>query len=114
MQNANANDRLASRKRKKLWGMLLVFLGAVMIFSMLFLRIRLSARAVELAYEIESLAKEKKSLEEENRKLTLDVARLKSPERISRIAINELNMVRSADTEVVTVKRSSDEIAENR
>jgi len=101
----NAKDRLASRKRKKLWRMLLVFLSAVMIFSVLFLRIRLSARAVELAYEIENLAKEKRSLGEENRKLTLEVARLKSPERISRIATNELNMVRSADAEVVTLKR---------
>lgn len=110
----NAKDRLASRKKKKLRGTLLISLGVVIIFSMLFLRVRLSARAVELAYEIESLAKEKKSLEEENRKLALKVARLKSPERISRIAINELNMVRSADVEVVTLKRYPDEIAKSR
>ena len=101
----NAKDRLASRKRRKLRGVLLILLSAVIIFSMLLLRVRLSARAVELAYEIERLAAEKKSLEEENRKLALEVAELKSPERISKIAINDLNMVRSADAEVVTLER---------
>ncbi len=101
----NAKDRLASRKKRRLRGVLLVLLSAVIIFSMLLLRVRLSARAVELAYEIEYLAEEKKSLEEENRKLELEVAKLKSPERISKIAINELNMVRSADAKVVTLER---------
>ncbi len=101
----NARDRLATRKKRRLRGLLQVLLSAVIIFSMLFFRVRLSARAVELAYEIEHLAEEKKSLEEENRKLQLEVAKLRSPERISKIAINELNMVRSADAEVVTLER---------
>ena len=86
----------------------------IIIFSMLLLRVRLSARAVELAYEIERLATEKKSQEEENRKLALEVARLRSPERISKIAVRDLNMVRAADTEVVTLERQSDEVSESR
>lgn len=110
----NAKDRLAARKRRKLRGMLFILLSAAVIFSMLLLRVRLSARAVELAYEIERLAAEKKSLEEENRKLTLEVARLSSPERISRIAVRDLNMVRAADTRVVTLERQSDEVSESR
>ena len=101
----NAKDRLTSRKRRKLRGILLILFSAVIIVSMLLIRVRLSARAVELAYEIESLAKDKKSLEEENRKLELEVARLKAPERISKIAVRDLNMVRSAEAEVVTLER---------
>ncbi len=101
----NAKDRLASRKKRRLRGLLLVLLSAVLIFSMLLLRVRLSARGVELAYDIERLATEKKLLEEESRKLALEVARLKSPERISKIAVNDLKMVRSAGAEVVVLER---------
>lgn len=110
----NAKDRLTNRKRGKLRGILLILFSAVIIVSMLLIRVRLSARAVELAYEIESLAKDKKSLEEGNRKLELEVARLKAPERISKIAVRDLNMVRSAEAEVVTLERQPDELTENR
>ncbi len=110
----NAKDRLANRKRKKLRGIIFILLSAAIIFSMLLVRIRLSARAVELAYEIELLAKDKNALEEENRKLGLEVARLKSPERISKIAVRDLNMVRSAAAEVVTLERQPDEFTESR
>lgn len=108
MQNANdrsSSDRFSNRRRSKLRGVLLVLLGIMLVFSVLLLRVRLSDRAVELAYEIDRLAAEKKSLEEENRRLALEIARLKSPERISRIAAADLNMVRTPDTEVVELER---------
>ena len=98
-------DKLANRKRKKLRGMLLILLGAIAIFSALLLRVRLSDRAIELACEIESLATDKRALEEENRKLALEIARLKNPERISRIAVEKLGLVRSSDTEVIVLKK---------
>ena len=100
-----AKDRSAIRKRKKLRGISLVFISALIIFSMLVLRVRLSARGIELAYDIDRLVDEKKSLEEENRKLALEIARLKSPDRISKIAVNDLKMVRSADAGVVMLER---------
>jgi cell division protein FtsL len=101
----SAKDRLANRKRKKLRGLLLILISTVIVFSALLLRVRLSDRAVELAYEIERLAAERKSLEEENRKLTLEIARLKSPKRISKIAVSDLNMVRAPDAEMVVLEK---------
>ena len=99
----SAKDRLEDRKRKKLRGMFLLFLAVAIVFSALLLRVWISDRAVDLAYEIDCLAAEKKSLEEGNRKLALEIARLRSPERISKIAVAQLNMVRSSDTEIIVL-----------
>ena len=85
--------------------MLLFFFGALLFFSGLLLRIWFLSRAVDLAYEIDHLTTEKESLEEENTKLSLEIARVKSPGRISRIATENLNMVRSSDAEVIILER---------
>ena len=50
-----------------------------------------------------------KQLEEENKKLELEIARLKTPERISSIAVSDLEMVRSPDTKVITLEKQNDE-----
>ena len=101
----SAKDRLEDRKRKKLRGMFLLFLAVAIVFSALLLRVWISDRAVDLAHEIDYLASEKKSLEEGNRKLALEIARLRSPERISKIAVAQLNMVRSSDTEIIVLEK---------
>ena len=75
-----------------------------MVFSLLFFRVWLSSKGVELACEIDCLSEEKESLEEENRKLLLEVAKLKSPKRISRIAVMDLRMIRPPEAEVVTLE----------
>ena len=99
-------NRLSDRRKRKLRGTLFVFFCVMTIFLALLLRVRISDRAVELAYEIGQLAAEKSSLEEENRKLELEIARLKTPERISKIAVSDLKMVRaSEDTEVIVLER---------
>lgn len=85
--------------------MLLIFLSILLLFSALLFRIWFSSKAVELAYEIGRLEAEKEALEEENRKLSLEVAKLKSPERISRIATRDLKMIRSSDAEVIVLER---------
>ncbi len=46
-----------------------------------------------------------RTLEEGNKKLLLEMARLKSPERISIIATKDLGMIRASDAEVVTLER---------
>ena len=51
------------------------------------------------------LATQKEALEEENRRLSLEIARLKSPDRISRIATENLGMVRSSDAQVIILER---------
>ena len=79
--------------------------GALLFFSGLLLRIWFLSKAVDLAYETDRLAIQKETLEEENTKLALKIARLKSPDRISRIATENLNMVRSSDAQVIILER---------
>jgi cell division protein FtsL len=85
--------------------MLLILLGALLFFSFLLLRVWFSSKAVELVYEIDNLVAQREALEEENRKLSLRIAKLKSPERISRIATTDLRMVRSSDAQVVVLEK---------
>lgn len=92
-------------KGSKSWRIFLVFLGISMIFSLLLLRVWFSSKAVELACDIDRLAKKIEVLKEENNELSLKTAKLKSPERISQIATTDLNMVRSSDAEVVILER---------
>jgi cell division protein FtsL len=98
-------DRLSDSKRKKRRRTLLILLCTSLLFSVFLLHIWFSSKAVELAYEIDRLAAEKEALEEENKRLSLETARLKSPERISRIATTDLDMIRSSDAEVIMLER---------
>ena len=105
----NDSDRLSNIKRggfgKRLLQISLIFFGVLMLFSFLLLRVWMPSKAFEIACEIEVLAQEKESLEDENTKLSLEIASLKTPERIERIATNELNMVRSSEIEVEVIKK---------
>ena len=99
----SVKGRLSEKRRKGWKRMLLILLGALLLFPALLLRVWLSSRTVELAYDIGRLQTENRALEEENRKLLLEIARLKSPERISRIAITDLKMIRSSEAEVISI-----------
>ena len=101
----DVENRLSHNRRRKRQRKVLILLGILLIFSVLLLRVWFSSKAVELAYEVDHLAEEKGALEEENRKLSLEVVRLKSPERISRIATTDLKMIRSSDAEVIVLER---------
>ncbi len=100
----NAENSLLSVRNRNRLKALLFFFGALLFFSGLLLRIWFLSKAVDLAYEIDGLAVQKEALEEENRRLSLEIARLKSPDRISRIATENLGMVRSSDA-VITLER---------
>lgn len=63
------------------------------------------SNAVEIACETNTLIQKKESLEEENKKMTVELATLKSPERISDVAVHDLNMVRSSDSRIVFLER---------
>lgn len=98
-------NRLSDIRRRKRRRVLLISLVTLLLFSVLLLRIWFSSKAVELAYEIDRLSAEKEALEEENKKLLLEIAKLESPERIGEIAVTDLKMVRSSDTEVIMLER---------
>jgi len=90
---------------KRLGRKVLILLGTLLIFSVLLLRVWFSSKGVELACEVDRLVAEKEALEEENRRLSLEIAKLKSPERISKIATTDLKMIRSSDAEVIVLER---------
>ncbi|WP_196594404.1 cell division protein FtsL [Pectinatus sottacetonis] len=69
--------------------LLLVVVVAAMAMFIIF---RNSA-AVNQGYQLVKMKSEVASLEQQNARLRLDIAQLKSPERIRNIAINELGMV---------------------
>ena len=101
----DVENSLSPVKKRKRRRVLLLLFGALLFFSGLLLRIWFLSKAVDLAYETDRLATQKEALEEENTKLALEIARLKSPDRISRIATENLNMVRSSDAEVIILER---------
>jgi len=101
----DATNRLSDIKRRKRRRTLLILFTALLFFSVFLLRVWFSSNAVELAYEIDRLSAEKEALEEENKKLLLEIAKLESPERISEIATVDLNMIRPSDTEVIMLER---------
>jgi len=101
----DVDDRLSDNRRRKRRRKILILLGTLLLFSVLLLRIWFSSEAGELAYEIDRLAAEKEVLEEENRNLSLEIARLESPERISKIATTDLKMIRSSNAEVIMLER---------
>ncbi|MGB9595307.1 MAG: cell division protein FtsL [Candidatus Poribacteria bacterium] len=75
------------------------------IISLLFLRVWIMSSAVQIACEINSLDQKKETLEEENKRMMIELATLKSPEHINEIAINKLNMVRSSDSKIIFLER---------
>ena len=96
-------NRLSVIKRAKRRRIVIILLCVLVFFSLLLFRVWISSRGTELACEIARLSAEKESLEEGNTKLSLEVAELKSPKRISRIAIMDLNMIRPSEVEVITL-----------
>ena len=96
---------LLEREKRKRRRTLSIFVGVLLLFSVFLLHIWFSSRAVELACDIDLLVKEREALEEENKELMLGIAKLRSPDRISRIARNDLKMIRSLDAEVIVLKQ---------
>ena len=97
--------RLSNVRHKNRRRISIVLLCASLLFLVLFLRIWFSSKAVELACEINLLAAEKETLGEDKKKISLEIAKLRSPERITRIATRDLKMIRSSDAEVIELEK---------
>jgi cell division protein FtsL len=94
-----------SYKKSKWFRIFIIISVLFFIISLLFLRVWIMSNAVEIACETNTLFQKKESLEEENKKMMVELATLKSPERISNIAVRELNMVRSSNGKIVFLER---------
>ena len=98
-----SKNRSSVIKRAKRRKIAVAILCVLVFFSLLLFRVWISSRGTELACEIARLSAEKESLKEGNTKLSLEVAELKSPKRIGRIAIMDLKMIRPSKVEVITL-----------
>ena len=72
--------------------------------------VSLRYRAIRTGYEIGERLQEKRELEEEGRKLRLQLSLLRSPDRIERLAREKLGMVRPSP-EKIRVVRTGPQVA---
>ena len=77
--------------------------------------VSLRYRVIRAGYELSERGTELRTLEQQNRKLRLELSLLRSPERIERLARDKLGLVRP-DPEHIRVVRmnSTSEMADNR
>jgi cell division protein FtsL len=75
------------------------------------LHVGLRYRIVRVGYQIGERLREQRELEEEGRKLRLDLSMMRSPERVERLARERLGMVRP-DPERIRVVRTATQVAQ--
>ncbi|MCX8117183.1 MAG: cell division protein FtsL [Desulfobacterota bacterium] len=61
-------------------------------------------RVIQLGYDISNALQENRALLEANKRMRLEVATLKSLERIERIAVEELRMVKPKPDQVIVIR----------
>jgi cell division protein FtsL len=82
---------------------------AVLVASLAYVSLRLGV--IHTGYAIAEQSGERRALEEENRKLRVEEALLRNPERIERLAREKLGMVRPDPQRIRVVKPDSGELA---
>ncbi len=61
-------------------------------------------QVIQLGYEISNALKVERALREENKKLRLEIATLKSYARIEKVAVEELRMVKPKPEQVIVIR----------
>jgi cell division protein FtsL len=61
-------------------------------------------QVIQLGYEISNALKVERTLTEENKKLRLEIATLKSYPRIEKIAVEELRMIKPKPEQVIVIR----------
>jgi len=61
-------------------------------------------QVIQLGYEISSALKAERTLTEENKKLRVEIARLKSYERIEKVAVEDLKMAKPKPDQVIVIR----------
>ena len=79
-------------------------LASLALMAVLFLYIWCRLTVVGMGYELSRANMERDALMERNRRLKIEYMRLKSPERIERIASTELGLVHPAESQIVRVE----------
>ena len=81
-----------------------IFIALFMVTALM-LYVAGKVKIVRLGYQIETMEREKKELERENRSLRIEASSLTASARIEEIAINRLGMIRPLKDNIVVVKR---------
>ena len=98
-EDSKARPRRIKLRRLFLFGLLmLLFVGGSLFY--VWSRIQV----IRLGYDISSALKEEKALAETNKKLRLEIATLKSYERIERLAVEELRMAKPKPQQVIVIR----------
>jgi len=98
-----------SKRRKKAIGiksnllLLYTFLLLFLIGGSLFY-VWSRIQVIQLGYEISNALKVERTLTEENKKLRLEIATLKSYARIEKIAVEELRMAKPKPEQVIVIR----------
>lgn len=80
-----------------------LFTLAVLILTFLFYT-RSRVEVIKIGYEIFNANSEMRRLDQENKELILEIATLKSPGRIERIAREELKLLQPKDEQIIILK----------
>jgi len=100
LRGQKVKSRRNPRDMKFISSALLVSLALV---AVLFIYIWCRLTVVSMGYEISKANMERSSLVERNRRLKIEFMELKSPQRIERIATNELGLVHPSEGQIVRV-----------
>ncbi len=92
-------NRAQKKPRQKIKILGMVLLALMICFGMTFL----ATLVVSQGYKAAKIKQEINVLQRENERLQLEVARLKAPERIVRIAVDRLNMVKPQKEQICYV-----------
>jgi len=79
------------------------FLVAAAIVGVLFFYIWCRLSVVSMGYDISEANRERGALMERNRRLKIEFMELKSPQRIERIALEELGLVHPSEGQIIKV-----------
>ena len=73
------------------------YLVIIVAFFMILLYLQQRIKLIKASYQLKEMIQQQAELKEEKNILLLESSRLRSPERIERIAIEELGLVRSRE-----------------
>lgn len=98
-------QRVRVRKNVKDTGFFYIALGLVFV-SLLFLFVYLWSRVnvVQYGYELSMVNSERAEFMEKNRRLRVELTKLKSPQRIELVATEELGLVYPRGEQVILIK----------
>ncbi|MCZ6671174.1 MAG: cell division protein FtsL [Acidobacteria bacterium] len=93
---------IRDRDRKKSRDLIVFFLVSLALLIPVILYVRQRMEFMRVSYRLEELSKERKSLQDMNRKLLVERAQLNALDRVERIALEDLGLVANHPCEILT------------